>query len=282
MTRHAVEARGAGTAARTRLTPAQIDALLAGDWETTGPLRLNTQLDADACAASVFYVNARRLLGAIAAEGGVPVTPDGLFTPLFVERMTKHLWWGATGTREPPPWEPEHPSERDVRPLGISRVVLQLGGLLARTGDELRVTEEAIRLLERPGELLARLFQIHFRQLDHATLDLEPAIPNSWRWVPYALWTLGALGDEWEKLPALIDRLLPPGVAAAENARLENLPPSGGLPLAMTVQILLLMRLVEPLEDFALLASRPPPGDEHYPWYRLGKLYGRFLLFDFG
>ncbi len=268
-----------------RLPAAQLDALLDGDWATSGPFRLNERLTADDLRASVLLVNVRRMLEAVTEVGGAPVTEGGRFAPQFVELLVERLWWGITGDRELLPGDPEPESERKVRPLGLSRTALELAGLLERAGDRLVVTPTGGKLLKRArgGELYARLFRVYFRELDHSQLDGEPAIPHAWRHVPYALWVLGQFDDGWWEPGPLLSRLVPHDVLAAENRRLDALRERSER-IVPTVEELLLMRLVEPLQDFALLASRPAErGERGYPIprYRRGQMYHRVLRFDF-
>lgn len=269
-----------------RLPAAHLEALLGGDWETTGPLRLNEDLNADAVSASVLFVNVRRLLEAVRQMGGAPATADGRFTPSAVQVLVARLWWGAGGEREPLPGDAEPESERDVRPLQFTRIALEIAGLLGRAADRLFVTQDGARLLEGPrgGELYARLFRAYFRTLDHSRVDLEPAIPQAWRHVSYALWVIGQLGSDWWDPGAFLNALLPPDVLATENRRLAELRERSER-IIPSVQELFLMRLLEPLEDFAIVESSRADPDARgcpIPRYRRGRLYERVLRFDFG
>lgn len=174
-----------GTPPQLRLSTAHLDALLGGDWETTGPLRLNERLDADDLSASVLFVNVRRLLETVRDAGGAPVTADGRFTPPWVELLVGRLWWGVGGDPERPEGESGQLTERDVRPLVLTRAALELSGLLVRASDRLVVAPSGVQLLarERGGELYARLFRCYFRALDHARIDGEPEIPTAWRYL---------------------------------------------------------------------------------------------------
>lgn len=271
-----------------RLGAAQRRALLAGDWETTGPLRVNERLTADDLRPSVLLLNARRLLETVREQGGARVTVAGRFAPHVVELLVTRLWWGVTGDPGPPAGDPEWEAGHEVRPLRMTRAALVLAGLLERAGDRLVVTSEATRLLARArgGELYARLFRAYFRALDHSRLDGGPAIPQAWRHVPYALWVIGQVDADWWDPGSFLCVLLPPDVLAAENRRLDVLRArserSGIIP---SVQELFLMRLLEPLEDFAIVESRPAErGERGYPIprYRRGLLYRRVLRFTFG
>lgn len=274
-----------------RLAAAHLEALLSGDWVTTGPLRLNERLSADALSTSVLFVNVRRLLEAVRQMGGAPATADGRFAPSAVQIFVERLCWGAGGDREAlpgeaPPGAAEPRSERDVRPLQFTRIALELAGLLERVADRLVVTPDGAGLLAPPrgGELYARLLRAYFRTLDHSRVDMEPAIPRAWRHVAYALWVIGQLASDWWDPDSFLGALLPPDVLAAENRRLAGLRARSER-LIPSVEELFLMRLLEPLEDFAIVESRPAErGERGYPIprYCRGRLYGRVLRFDFG
>src|SRR2546426_7193061 len=113
-----------------RLSAAHLAALLEGDWETTGPLRLNESLTAAEVGQSVLVVNVRRVLEAVRDAGGAPATADGRWAPPFVELLVERLWWGVAGDRELLPGDLEPESEQEVRPLALCRTALELAGLL--------------------------------------------------------------------------------------------------------------------------------------------------------
>lgn len=268
------------------LTPAQLADLLAGDWQTTGPLRMNLQLTADDLAPAVMFVNTRRILAAIDEMGGAPATSEGRFAPEFVGRIAQLLWWGRSGEWEPDPWDPPEPTDEvDFRPLEFTRVTLQLAGVLVRKDDHLVITPEGVELMarDRGGELYGRLLRAYLRDLDHSAIDSEPAIPDAWRYVPYSLWMIGELQPRWWPVRQLLRVLLPREVVAAENARLRTLPCPPERSYVPNLEPLYLMRFIEPMQDFGLLQSRPArPGNRlAFPEWRRGVLYERVVRFEF-
>ncbi len=265
-----------------RLAANHLPALIAGDWRTAGPFRLNHALTSVELTSSVLVVNARRLLSAIRERGGAPTTSHGRFAPPFVLEAIRFLWWGSSGEWEPRSWETAEPgSEEAVRPLELTRAALTAAGLLARSPGLLTVTPFGEHCLEpaHGGQLFATLFEAYFREVDHPAIDGEPAIPDAWRYVPYALGVIGEESGRWRTTEELACVLLPRRVAEAENARLAQLR-SRLAALVPTVQDLFLMRFLNPLEDFALIESRPA---EHriLPEWRRGPLYERVVRFEF-
>lgn len=75
------------------LTETQLDALLAGDWLTSGPLRLTETLTAPELGASAALENARRLLAALLEAGHFPVTPNGTLARPALGRLLDVLRW---------------------------------------------------------------------------------------------------------------------------------------------------------------------------------------------
>lgn len=264
---------------RVRLAPHRIERLLTGDWCTTGAFRLNQDLTADDLTASMAFVNCRRLLEAVQRDAGAPLGPRGRFTDEYRAALAQRLWWGPTG--DPPPIH-DQLLDQTVRPIELTRCALLVAGLLEASGNRLHVTEMAHKLLAREcgGELFAKLFRAYFAELDHSSIDHEPAIPNAWSYVPYAIYAIGHMNDRWYDIDAVLESIIPADVVRAEDERLRSI--ERRYRVTPTVHELFLMRFLDLLPDFGLLATQPTEKGEPgypYPGYRRGTLYERVVRF---
>ena len=176
------------------LSPAQMAALLAGDWGSRGPLRLVTHLSLAELDGSIQLVNTRRLLEALVEAGAVRLTPKGNLPRAFVAVLLDRFWWPERYLEDVRA-VCKVINEGDVWPLHVTRVVLQLAGLVRRRGGALRATPEGRHLLaeERAGELFALLFRTYFRRLNLAYVTWLDEAPEIQQMVPYALWVVSQL-----------------------------------------------------------------------------------------
>ncbi|HVH66995.1 MAG TPA: hypothetical protein VM716_03935 [Gemmatimonadales bacterium] len=255
------------------LSPRHMFALLDGDWDRSGPLRLNPDLRPSEVERSVLVVNARRLLEALADARGVRVTGRGNLPRGFVAELVRRLSWASE------PWEGPVQREQEVWPLHVTRVVLELAGLVARRGGRARVTRRgaALASADRAGELYVTLFRAYFRTFNLAYLDRLPAESDEQHLLPFALWSLSRLESSWRGAAKLAERLMPVDYVRRARAREDDLIE----PLYPVIR-----RVIEPLADFGLLERRLPPGDGHavprVAEFRPADLVARFLSFDFG
>ncbi len=282
-----IQERVAGYNARPQndlsgLSPAQLAAVLADDWESRGPLRLVTGLSLAELDGSIQLVNTRRLIEALVEAKAVRRTPKGNLPRAFVAVLLDRFRWPERYLEDVRA-ACKVINEEDVWPLHVTRVVLQLAGLVRRRGGALRVTPAARRLLaeERAGELFALLFRTYFRRLNLAYVTWLDEAPEIQQMVPYALWVVSQLDDQWWLPDELAERLLPPGV---HRGVAQRRPKWDGYPLSPTY--LAVRQLVEPFADFGLLETRPhevePPKVSLHHEFRKTPLCDRFLRFDFG
>ncbi|MGH7673421.1 MAG: hypothetical protein ACREMC_11040 [Gemmatimonadales bacterium] len=264
------------------LSPIQMRELLAGDWESRGPLRLNADLAPAELDASIFLVNARRFVEALLEAGAVRLTEKGYLPHAFVAVLLDRFRW-------PGPYLEEVRAvcrvinEADVRPLHITRVVLEIARLVRRRSGAIRVTREGRRLVaeEHVGELFALLFRTYFRGFNLSYVDSLDDASDIQYVVPYALWVVSQLDDRWWPPDALAKRVLPPGV---HRAVAQERPDWQGVPLTATY--LAMRRLLDPFADFGVLEARPqavePPQVSAWNEFRKGSLCDRLLRFEFG
>ncbi|MGH7613460.1 MAG: hypothetical protein ACREMW_05360 [Gemmatimonadales bacterium] len=275
---------------REGLTAEQLEQLLIGDWLTVGPLRLNQDLADEELRGAVVLENARRFLRAALEPGGLPATAEGRLNRGALELLLDRMQWGSAEYAE---WVREKFGgdlrEADVRPLAITRVLLERLQLIERRGGVFHATPSAIPLLrpEMAGRFVALLFRGYFRDFDHSLTDVEDPAPEIHQHAAYSLWVVAQTCDTWRDTRELLPRLLPAGVAAAETARLERLqeashsarPPG---PLVATPQVLLLLRFLEILPDYGIMRSEGEDHGTRYPSYLKTALFDQFITFDFG
>jgi len=275
---------------REGLTAEQLEELLVGDWLTVGPLRLNQDLSDEEFRPAVMLENARRFLRAALEPGGLPATAEGRLNRAALELLLDRMHWGAHDHAEPAGEElAADARETDVRPLAITRVLLERLHLIERRASAFHATPLAVPLLapEMAGRLLAKLFRGYFRDFDHSLADPEDPAPDVHRHAEYSLWVVAQTCDTWRGTRELVARLLPAGVAAAEAARLERLQeasiaahPSG--PFVASPQELLLIRFLTILPDYGIVRAEGEDQDTRYPSYRKTPLFDRLITFDFG
>jgi hypothetical protein len=241
--------------------------------------RLNQDLTADDLTASMAFVNCRRLLQTVQRDAGAPLGARGRFTDEYRTVLAEQLWWGPTG--DAPPLDDQF-LDQTVRPIELTRCALEVAGLLHPSSNRLHVTERAHKLLAREcgGELFARLFRAYFAELDHSLIDHEPAIPKAWSYIPYAIYAIGRMNDRWYDIDAVLQNIVPADVVRAEDERLRSIECRDRV--TPTVHALFLMRFLDLLPDFGLLATQPTEKGEvgfPYPRYRRGTLYERVVRF---
>jgi len=271
------------------LTAEELEKLLAGDWLTVGPLRLNQDLSDEELRPAVMLENARRFLRAALEPGGLPATAEGRLNRAALELLHERMHWGAYDHAEPAGEKlAADARETDVRPLAITRVLLERLHLIERRGGAFHATPAAVPLLqpERAGRLVAMLFRDYFRDFDHALTNPEDPAPDVHLHAAYSLWVVAQTCDTWRGTRELVARLLPAGVAAPEAARLEHLQEasfaarSGGHILA-TPQELLLIRFLTILPDYGIMRAEGEDHGTRYPSYRKTPLFDRLITFDF-
>ncbi len=261
------------------LSAEQLEQLLAGDWLTVGPLRLNQDLSDADLRPAVILENARRFLRAALEPRGLPATAEGRLNREALERLLDRMHWGAYDHPEPSRQElPADARENDVRPLAITRVLLERLHLIERRAGAFHATPAAVPLLEpeMAGRFLAMLFRGYFRDFDHSLADPEDPAPDVHGHTAYSLWVVAQTCDTWRGTRELVARLLPAGVAAAETARLERLQD------LITPQALLLIRFLTILPDYGIVEAESEDHATRYPSYRKTPLFDRFITFDFG
>lgn len=258
------------------LSPLAAFELMDGDWVTSGPLRLNTALAvADVLPADIF-VNARTLLTAAAEAGSIKATAAGNLNRRFVREMLEACRWPARFVQSV--WRVNKVvNERDVLPLHVLRLVLDLAGLLKRRKGAFTATGRGRKLLEeeRAGDLYSVLFLTFFQRFNLGYLDRLPEVPGLQATVAFTLYRLRDACTSWVRPEALTEAVV------LESVR-EEIPVH---PMFDPADLVLETRILTPLVTFGLLERRDlEPGPLYHRPFEVRKttLYDRFLRFEWG
>jgi len=255
------------------LSPADVQWLLDGDWQgSESAVRLDATLTGDELESSRTLYNARLFLEMLGAVGQVKATPRGNLPRVFVSRFRERM--KAPKSRWSLP-EPGTVNEEDVEPLHITRILLELAGLVKRRKGifSLTRTGEKLSTEGRAGELFATLFRVHFRRFNLEYLDGAPDVPEFQLSIGYTLYRFAQVGGEWSTPHDLAGSIVLPGVG-------EGFTRS---PLGDPMPLIVETRFLRPLEGFGLAELQeqewapgaPGPRD----LYRKTPLFDRFLSF---
>lgn len=258
------------------LSPAQMHDLLQGDWFTTGPLRLNLELEPDDVGDADLLVNARIFLTAVQEAGGIKATATGNLPRAFVALMLERQRFPAGYVEEIRRYN-KTINEDDVYVLHVWRVILELAKLVRRFRGKFVLRPAGRELLAegQAGTLYVRLFRTVFRELNLAYLNGGgPESPGLQHTIALSLYRLSTAARDWRDpeelagevvLPEVYDEMVDPQWDDAAPFRIAT-------------------RLVEPLVWFGLLERRdlPSPNSFDRPYeVRKTALYDRFIRFRF-
>ncbi|KPJ95862.1 MAG: hypothetical protein AMS18_02140 [Gemmatimonas sp. SG8_17] len=257
------------------LSPLQMHRLLCGDWLTSGPLRLSSNLTLAEAQGADFLVNARQFLDTTKAENGVRATTAGNLNRKFVTAMLEQMRWPEGFVAHVHRWN-RVINEDDVFPLHILRVVLTVARCVRLTKGRFRATSVGKDLAKESNAaaLYVLLFRTFFREFNLAYLDGSHENPGLQHTIAYSCYRLSTVAADWCDPAALTDRvLLDPVRELPEHPYLQN---------EATWQ--LRSRIVRPLIWFGLLERRDLPATE--PWreefeIRKSPLFDRLLRFQF-
>jgi hypothetical protein len=256
------------------LSPAQVHRLLGADWlDPDGPVRFTPSLSLEKLQGSELLTNARTVLQFARDEDGLAATESGNFSMAVVDalldRLLPHSMAGEIRSFSTRITEP------DVWPLHVLRILLELGGLIARRKRRYHLTPLGSDLLEdgAAGELFARLFATYFREfnMEYGRGAEWPGLQDT---VPYTLYRLRGEARMWSEPSDLLPRvMLPSALDAAPTSEHHDLP-----------GLLFEWKVLGALESFGLVersASGAAEVGEEEIRYRVTRLYGEFLSFHF-
>lgn len=256
------------------LTPQQATSLMGPDWPGPDtPIRINESLSEEEAREIRFVKNSRIFLEAAREKGGLPSTKAGNLkrkeVAYFLEKMkfnpdrVESIRKGRTVI-----------NENHVRPLNILRVFLETAGLIDHHDGRFHPTDRGLDMLEarKAPEFMKYLFVSYFRKFD-LNYFTECHEWNEFREIlPYSLYRLSKLNDEWHRVDIIANRVLLPSIFELADKR-------GDERVDHTYSILIL----KPLSKFELLEGRKlgVNGIEDFdPQYRKTPLFDRFIEFD--
>src|SRR5262245_60409021 len=196
------------------LSPLQMSELLAGDWETKGPLRLEATLGLEEIGDPEFLHNAVTFLSMLRDDGPAKATAGGNLAREVVTHLLPRLHFEEgylDGLRR----VNKVLNEVDVGRLEILRYVLGFAGLIHRRKG-FRISPAGRSLLDdaRRGELFVLLFRTFFRTLDLRSIDGLDAEAELQQTLAFTFWKLRTEAESWVSSEHL-----------ARVARLETIDP---------------------------------------------------------
>lgn len=260
------------------LTPNDAYELLHGDWENSGPLRVNASLTPDEIGDPEFLHNATVLLASLRDEGPAKATAAGNLARDVVLRLLPRLRWPEDYVVDIKSVR-KNINEGDVNRLMTLRYVLEFAKLVHRRKG-FRISPAGSAALDdaRRGELLALLFRTFFRVHDLRNIDGLDRDAGLQGQLAFTLWKIRSEATGWVKPARLVD------VAWLESAKDALASDANEMSLHWREWIFL-MRVIDPLVSFGLMESRklPPRSRWDRPIeVRKTALYDRLLEFRFG
>lgn len=259
------------------LSPVQVEQLLAGDWESHGPLQFSSSLSPADLRHASFPNNARVFLAALDAEGPVKATATNKNLPRkFIGAMVERMTWDDDYI-DKVRYDNKVIDELDLYILHILRVVLQVSGLIKFRSGKFSITAAGKRLIpeERAVERYAHLFRSYFREFNITYADgIETDNPPLQHTMAVTLYRFSREKNPWRRAEGWAERLLlkevldQPDDYTGKNAAYAQFE----------------LRVLEPLKWFGLVECRTVPGEQ--PWradreYRKSPLFDRVLEFHF-
>ena len=251
--------------------------LLINDWDQPGGA---FELSADVTLADIadarHFQNVRIILDALVAEDGTAATVAGAFNRAFSTRMLEQLHIGSV-SRESIRRVCKVINESDVPDLHTLRVVCELGGLIARRKNRLRVTHRGQEHLaaDHAGSLYRHLFLTFFRTLDLRYIFPLREVPGIQQTLAIILWRLDTVARDWTPVRGLASEVLLPRLL--DELRATKYPFD-------TDEWILAGYVLDPLLDFGLIEKRERrgewPGLNDTDSIRLTALWHRFLRFS--
>lgn len=263
------------------LSPLQMSQLLAGDWASTGALRVADDMSLDDLRDVAFLADARTLMRFVAEHAPVKLTAHGNLPRAAVATLVPQLRMlrdeddeeQADSPFPPPPIR----NEGDVRRLVVLRHVLLFARILTkRKGLWLSKRGEQLLADGEAGALNALLFRTFFQSFDLRYLSGDNRHAGLQQTIAFSFHQLGQGGAEWVSAESLAER------AWLESSR----DPMSALELEFgdMRHYAFQNRVLEPLVMFGLLERRRIRGAERRQYraeYRRTVLFQRVLRFAF-
>lgn len=251
----------------------EIEKLLRADWQTPhGAIYVRDDLSVDEANRSTLFRNARTLVNALNESGGTKATASGNLNRKFVAEMMEKI--------ELPPKTAlmirrvnKVINEEDVWPLHITRVIVELAGLVRRHGGMFKAVQKKQHLLAdlQAGQLYNLLFLTFFRRFHLTYLDHMDEAPLVQDTLPISLFLVSRLMNDWVTVDEVVDFLFP-----AQVRQQLPVPAYGDIAVRLAYS-----RIVRPLLWLGLLEDRKwDEGSLAKTELRKTELFDRVLQFN--
>ena len=250
----------------------EIQRLLEADWETRGgAIYVRDDLSPAEAERSRLFRNARIVLGALAESGGTKATAGGNLNRRFVAEMLERLDL-EPGSVEAIRAVNKVINEMDAWTLHLTRVVLQLAGLIRLHHGKFQVVQKRSDLMddEHAGALYRLLFLTFFRKLNLAYLDSMAEVPAVQQTMAVSLFMVSRMMGGWVLVEDVADDLFLAQVHEQLPIYLhfDSTPHIAG------------SRIIRPLLRFGLLEERQREGVRTGAEVRKSNLFDRALEFN--
>ncbi len=255
------------------LSPEQVSKLIYSDWNSPkSAIHLNPSLTFEDLKHVRLLTNTRLLL--IKVSAGIKATATGNLNRGFVEEMLDQMVLPEGYANEVRRYN-KVINEKDLSPLHILRIFLELSGLLRKTKGIFRTTKKGTLHLseEQSGSLYTLLFFTVFRKFNLAYFDRLPDLPGILQTIAYSLYQLSRQVSKWRKPEDLAHEVF---LLEIHHQLLEYGYPN-------YPQYAYSCRIERPLIEFELLETRQLPCDKKWlRRYEVRKteLFDRFLRID--
>ena len=265
------------------LSPDQMHELLAGDWETTGALRVAADLSFDELQHVPFLADALTIMRFVATHSPVRLTARGNFGRATVAELvpalrmvTDDVAKDAAAGRMPVPPTPIR-NEGDAEWLVIARHVLLFAKLL-NNRKGLILSRDGKRLLDsdNAGVLYALIFRTFFRQFDLRFLSWDDRHSGLQATIAWSFCQLLHAPDTWATVQSLAARAW---LDSARDPMTAHDEQHGDMRHHAFER-----RVLTPLVHFGIFERRRVRAEQWWQdsWeYRRTALFARVLRFEF-
>lgn len=197
------------------LSPQEVSILVDEDWTPGTPgLQLNYDLTTAGVISAPIIARSKLLLEAL-AENPAKATSAGNLNRKFVALMMEQMDIPDDFMAY---LKGHHKviNESDVPPLEITRIVLELAGLIKLKKQKFQVAPLAATILDPGGEgtLFLLLFVTFFKDFNIAFGDRMRELPEFQDAIGYSLYQLSSLKGSWHDLSKTSAQLMLPSLAA--------------------------------------------------------------------
>ena len=261
------------------LNPNQIYDLLTGEWKSNqGPLKLNKDLNRKDVNESIFFHNARTMLLKAQKEDGLGLTQKGNLQRKPISELIPDCIWPEGYLEEVKRYN-KVVNEHDIWLLHTTRILLEVAGLLHKHKGKLRAVKKhaGLSLGSRSGDLYRHLFITYFRKLNISYLSNDYSdFPNVQENVPFALFRLQELADDWISISELKEKIFLP--IAYDDILIET-------QYYMKPEWFVYSLMLKPLELFGLIETREFEKESLWSYHpdqcRKTVLFDRFISVEF-